>query len=372
MPLPAALNRHCKTNWAHSLDCKHLCWLSIALCRRGIQIPADRVAQFFYEGEVIGVVWCTKDDEEEQVPILEVFHSASNLSFVRFPLVLTALPFATLCKFAWAEEYHHVVAIFKTPIEDMSFGRLLLALFNLSTKLFVCHIEIGESDDPDFPTSDLAVSGPPWKIVCAADGALMLFAVTANQLSLIWRSENVWTEHLIFTHNNRLAYIPDIRRDVSGSESSGAQVVSASTDAGQELSRVRFSARFGKVQALTCMSKSSSVVLVFQQGRWPLNTIQCYRLDLFAGQTSDGAVLFAVANLGSTGIMSLSCTEKYLLIGTYYGHIHIASDASHRVFSVQRGAEIDMYHKEASPPILLDAKPDRIYGYDAHGVMRWS
>ena len=84
--------------------------------------------------------------------------SDSNLCIHRCPLTIPAFPLAQLCSVAWAEEYQHVAAIFKTPNDGMSYGRLLLALFNLSTEVLVCYIDIGGSDDPDLPTCDVAIS----------------------------------------------------------------------------------------------------------------------------------------------------------------------------------------------------------------------
>ena len=302
------------------------------------------------------------------------FFSDSNLCIHRCPLAIPAFPLAQLCSVAWAEEYQHVAAIFKTPNDGMSYGRLLLALFNLSTEMLVRYMDVGGSDDPDKPTCDVAISGSPWRIACAAGGTFMLFAVLGNELPMIWRSEGIKTEHLIFMHTHRLAYtVPE------SETSSGTQIVSASADTGVELCRVTFSAGFGKVHALACMakthgmSKSSSAVIAFEEGSWPRNTIRCYQLDLVPGQTSNAAVLFALVRVLYMNIMSFSCTEKYVLIGTYDGHVHIASDTCHRVFSFNRGDEIDIFHStNPGHPIVLEHLPAFIQDAPAYGVMRWS
>ena len=72
--------------------------LSTALRRRGMEVPADHVAQFLYEGEVIGVVWGSSDplEGQEDISVLEVFYSASNLCVLRYPLVLPVFPLAQL------------------------------------------------------------------------------------------------------------------------------------------------------------------------------------------------------------------------------------------------------------------------------------
>ena len=358
--------------------------LSIALRRRGMEIPADHVAQFLYEGEVIGVVWGSSDplEGQEDISVWEVFFSASNLCIHRCPLAIPAFPLAQLCSVAWAEEYQHVAAIFKTPNDGMSYGRLLLALFNLSTEVLVCYIDVGGANDPDFPTCDVAISGSPWRIACAAGGALMVFAVLANELSLIRRTEGIQTDHLIFLHNHRLAYIvPHSLASIIPENETPAstQIVSAEADTGVELCRVTFPASFGKVHALTCMSrthcvsKDSSVVIAFEEGRWPRSTIRCYQLDFVPGQTSNAAVLFAIARVLYMNITSFACTEESVLIGTWDGHVHIASAACHRVVGVSRGDEIEFFHStNRDHPIVLVNKPDVIYQTAAHGVMRWS
>ena len=121
------------------------------------------------------------------------------------------------------------------------------------------------------------------------------------------------------------------------------------------------------------MSKDSSVVIAFEEGFWPRSTIRCYQLDFVPGQTSNAAVLFAIARVLYMNITSFACTEETVLIGTWDGHVHIASAACHRVVGVSRGDEIEIVHStNPGRPIVLVNKPDLIYHAAAHGVMRWS
>ena len=54
----------------------------------------------------------------------------------------------------------------------------------------------------------------------------------------------IQTDHLIFVHKFRLAYV-----DAESETLSGTQIVSVSADTGVELFRVPFPTRFGKVKA---------------------------------------------------------------------------------------------------------------------------
>ena len=52
-----------------------------------MEIPADHVAQFFYEGEVIGVVWGSSDplEDQEDISVWEVFFLPRTFVFIGAP-----------------------------------------------------------------------------------------------------------------------------------------------------------------------------------------------------------------------------------------------------------------------------------------------
>ena len=363
----------------------------MSLRRKGMHLLADNIAQFFYAGEVIGVVWSSCPPQgEKDWSLLELFYASTNHSFFRQSLTLPEFPFAKLCSVAWTGDGLYVVAVFWANYERWGgqiirgpHTRLLLALFRLTDQTLLSYIDVGDHDLASYPTyfpytgehpvpdvtTTYAAHHASWRIACAADGALMMFQIKEDKLDPIWRQDDVWISHLTFMADGNLAYLvyekpaktvclnPEQRTELI------SKIVCFNPETRTELCSVSFCSAYGVVTHLTPTAttdhaQTSSVTIAFHRalpGCQPHGGSHvCLCIDLVPRHTympqPKHAVTCATAEIparpsshrrNTPRLTSLSFTSQYVMIGTGYGHVHIADQRRHRMYTLSRDHQIE-------------------------------
>ena len=302
----------------------------------------SHIAEFLKRDEIAGVVWKEKEHEVRSPYYLEVFDTVSGARICTHDL--PERPHLEICTVAVAPDFTYVAVLSHDLLSDY----LMLTIFNLGSKQPLCRISVGESDDPSWPPCALAFARHPCgRLACAADGQLRLYTIDTERmsLSLIWEKADIWTEYLAFLSDAYLAYcaftecLPGAARipDIS------AQLIAVKLDSAETFACINFPASVGEMRAFTCMPQGDLVTAGFQHKHrigLPSPALNVYEYVLVPGnmlsadQFDSAAHLYASLHLGGAQVVSLSRTPRYLLVGTHYGHVHIADGRSHRILHV--------------------------------------
>ena len=353
--------------WFRSREAVHFFWLIIDLRRRRIDLPAAHIANFLIPLEIVGVVWTKRFDHCPKLCYLELFEAVSSRIVFRVGVEFPDDPVAQLQAVAISDEFSLCAALFHSPD-----NHLKLVLSSLDSLLFLPSFDIGEGDDPFFPTCDVAFATiPSRKLVCAGGGHVRMFAIESNGLLLLWQLADVWPKYVAFVHNDRLAYV--------GERVNEPQLRVLSVDSGSTLSHIWFPADMGCVDAMACAPHSNLLTLAFkptEQNLRDMPPTKIYQWELVPGQEaatenilSDNN-LYALLYAGGTSVISMSRTPRYLIVGTCYGHVHIVDETSHRVFIGSECVGSFCLERASTYPLVLRTERDTLISFrEARGVM---
>jgi hypothetical protein len=286
---------------------------------------------------------------------LELFEAVSSRIVFRVGVEFPDDPVAQLQAVAISDEFSLCAALFHSPD-----NHLKLVLSSLDSLLFLPSFDIGEGDDPFFPTCDVAFATiPSRKLVCAGGGHVRMFAIESNGLLLLWQLADVWPKYVAFVHNDRLAYV--------GERVNEPQLRVLSVDSGSTLSHIWFPADMGCVDAMACAPHSNLLTLASgptaqDLGKRNMPPTKFYQCELVPGQVPTTETILSDKNLyallyadgwNTNSVNSMSRTARYLIVGTRYGQVHIVDEASHRVFKGSECVGSFCLERASTYPLVL-------------------